>query len=477
MDLFQTDSDHAHSDSSDNAEIYSVSELNRILKDLVTDHFPLLWIEGEVSNLARPGSGHWYFSLKDRKSQARCVMFRMRNRLVNFDLENGTQILARVRVSVYEPRGDLQLIVEHMEAAGHGSLQRQFEETKSKLQSEGLFDEANKQALPLYPRRLAIITSPSGAAIKDFLKVIRRRYRKLHIDIYSVLVQGDSAAPQINDALRSAYARKDLDVIALIRGGGSLEDLWAFNDKTMARLIAQSEIPIVTGIGHEIDHTIADFAADLRAPTPSAAAELITPDSQKILAALAEQSRRLANSCRDRIQNQNQRLDWSAQRLYRKHPSIEIRQKFKTLQNSSYRLRLSAEQQFGQYKDRYSQLQTRLRLRSPANLVQTLASQMSLYSRRLNTSAYEQLNRKTHRFALATNTLNAVSPLNTLDRGYSIVLANDKQTVINEQEQAQRGDIFHVQLKRGQLTAEVTETSPEPILDLRLPPVNKPRSD
>jgi exodeoxyribonuclease VII large subunit len=259
-------------------EIYSISELNSEARVLLEKRFPLIWVEGEISNLARPASGHIYFSLKDEAAQVRCAMFKMHNRLVNFQPKNGQQVLARVRISLYEARGEFQLIVEHMEETGDGALRRQFELLKQKLFEEGLFDEAHKQALPFLPTQLGVITSPSGAAIRDILSVLKRRFPGIPVLIYPVPVQGTEAPQAIVESIHSAAKCQDCDLLILARGGGSLEDLWAFNEETVARAINACPIPIVTGIGHEIDFTIADFVADYRAPTPSAAAEFISPD-------------------------------------------------------------------------------------------------------------------------------------------------------------------------------------------------------
>ena len=264
-------------------EIFTVSDLNREARELLEGHFPLVWVEGEISNLARPSSGHIYFSLKDEAAQVRCAMFKMRNRLLNFQPENGQQVLARARISLYEARGDFQLIIEHMEETGDGALRRQFELLKHKLFEEGLFDESHKRELPSLPTRLGVITSPSGAAIRDILSVLKRRFPGIPILIYPVPVQGNEAPPAIIDAIKTAGIRKDCDLLILARGGGSLEDLWAFNDESVARAIYHCPIPVVTGIGHEIDFTIADFVADFRAPTPSAAAEYISPDQNEWL--------------------------------------------------------------------------------------------------------------------------------------------------------------------------------------------------
>ena len=251
--------------------VYSVSELNQTIRGLLESEFPLIWVEGEISNLAQPSSGHMYFSLKDESAQVRCAMFRGRNQFLRFTPENGQKVVIRARVSLYEARGEFQLIAEHMEDAGAGALQRAFEELKARLAAEGLFDESLKQDIPELPTRIGVITSPTGAAIRDVLSVLQRRFPAIPVLVYPVPVQGDGAAEKIVATLQLASKRKDCDVLLLVRGGGSLEDLWSFNEEIVARAIVASEIPVVCGVGHEVDFTIADFAADVRAPTPSAA--------------------------------------------------------------------------------------------------------------------------------------------------------------------------------------------------------------
>ena len=268
-------------------DIYSVSRLNREVRVLLERGFASLWLEAEISNLAKPSSGHWYFSLKDAAAQVRCCMFRQRNMLCVFAPRAGQKVLVRARIGLYEPRGEYQLVIDHMEDSGQGALKRQFEELSAKLAAEGLFAPERKRALPSVPRRIGVITSPTGAAIRDILHVLARRFAAIPVLIYPVAVQGAAAAAEITAAVRLAGRRAECDVLILARGGGSLEDLWAFNDEALARAIVASPIPIVSGIGHEIDFTIADFAADVRAPTPSAAAEIAVPDGEEWLASFS----------------------------------------------------------------------------------------------------------------------------------------------------------------------------------------------
>ncbi|MGH8149425.1 MAG: exodeoxyribonuclease VII large subunit, partial [Steroidobacteraceae bacterium] len=289
--------------------VYTVTRLNREVRTLLERQLAVLWVEGELSNFSQPASGHWYFSLKDRDAQVRCAMFRQRNAAVGFTPKVGQQVLARGRVSLYEPRGDFQLIVEHLEEAGVGALQREFERLKAKLAAEGLFAAELKRGLPRFPVRIAVVTSPSGAAVRDVLHILRRRFPPAAVLVYPTAVQGPAAAPAIVETLALASQRAECDVLILARGGGSLEDLWAFNDERVARAIRASSIPVITGIGHEIDFTIADFAADVRAPTPSGAAELVTPDRAAILQALAKTAGRLHGAARRELRTLGTRLD------------------------------------------------------------------------------------------------------------------------------------------------------------------------
>src|SRR5450755_3296449 len=293
-----------------NRDIYTVSRLNREVRILLERGFGTLWIEAEISNFARPSSGHWYFSLKDAAAQVRCAMFRQRNMLCAFTARDGQKVLVRARVGLYEPRGEYQLIVDHMEDAGLGALKRQFEELSARLSAEGLFAPERKRPLPALPKRIGVITSPTGAAIRDILHVLARRFPAIAVLIYPVAVQGTQAAAEILAALRLAARRAECDVLILARGGGSLEDLWAFNDEELARAIVASPIPVISGIGHEIDFTIADFAADVRAPTPSAAAELVVPDAEEWLNFFARLGARLQRGMRRRLEEDGARLRW-----------------------------------------------------------------------------------------------------------------------------------------------------------------------
>ena len=301
-------------------DIYSVSRLNREVRAVLEASFPLLWVEGEISNLARPSSGHIYFSLKDEQCQVRCAMFRMQRSRLRFSPDNGKRVLVRARVGLYEGRGEFQLIVEHMELFGEGALRQAFELLKQKLAAEGLFDSTNKKPLPALPTRIGVITSPSGAAIRDILSVLGRRFPSIPVVVYPAAVQGDAAPGELMSAIDAAVRRDECDVLIIGRGGGSLEDLWAFNDEQLARKIAGCPIPVVSAVGHEIDFTIADFVADLRAPTPSGAAEIVVPDRDDWLRAVNSLATRIARQAQRAIEDRAQALDWLNRRLLQSSP-------------------------------------------------------------------------------------------------------------------------------------------------------------
>lgn len=388
----------------------TVSQLNRQAKSLLEQGLGRLWVEGEISNIARPASGHVYFSLKDSSAQVRAAFFRQRQRGPVLNFKDGDQVLAYGRVSLYEARGDYQLIVEQVEFAGEGALKRQFEVLKKKLGAEGLFDEALKQPLPPLPQRIGVITSPSGAAVRDILSVLARRFPAIPVIVYPAAVQGDNAPAELIAALATAIRRDECDVLLLGRGGGSLEDLMAFNDEALARAIAACPIPIVSAVGHEVDFTIADFVADLRAPTPSVAAEIVAPDQEDWLRALNVLATRITRLGRRTLEDLGQALDWVSRRLVRSSPAA-------TLERSAVRLN---------------------------NLQQ-----------RLSRAARESVSGVSHRLQLAMRGLHSVSPLATLERGYAIVEdANTGKVLLNAADAAP-GDDIRARLATGELLATV----------------------
>jgi exodeoxyribonuclease VII large subunit len=439
-------------------DIYSVSRLNREVRVLLERGFGALWLEAEISNLARPSSGHWYFSLKDASAQVRCCMFRQRNMLCGFAARDGQKVLVRARIGLYEQRGEYQLLIDHMEDAGLGALKRQFEELAAKLAAEGLFAAERKRPLPSLPRQIGVITSPTGAAIHDILHVLARRFSAIPVLIYPVPVQGVSAAGEMVAALRLAGARAECDVLILARGGGSLEDLWAFNDEALARAILACPIPIISGIGHEVDFTIADFAADVRAATPSAAAEMVVPDAQEWLASVRSLGQRLRRSMRRRIEVQRERLQWMVGRAAQVSPSARITQRWQRIddleQRSSRALRqILADRRFALFEQR-----SRLWQLSPvAGLKATAARQAALLAR-LQAAGLLQLQRARERFAPLVRTLNAVSPLATLDRGYAIV-SNEEGVILRNSADAAVGSIIEARLAAGKIRAKVQEST------------------
>ena len=322
----------------DGRDVYTPARLNREARTLLERGLPALWLEGEISNLSRPSSGHWYFSLKDEAAQLRCAMFRQRNLLARFTPKDGAHVLLRGRVSLYEQRGDYQFIADHMEEAGEGELRRRFEVLKTRLAAEGLFATERKRPLPSLPRRIGVITSPTGAALRDILNILRRRFCSIPVLIYPTPVQGAAAAAQIAAAVRLASTRAECDVLILARGGGALEDLWAFNEEVVARAIVGSTVPIVSGVGHEVDFTIADFVADVRAPTPSGAAELVAPDSQEWSRNVAQFGRRLATALNRRMAARRDRFIWLQRRLTQLHPGVELRQRAQRLDDLEHRM-------------------------------------------------------------------------------------------------------------------------------------------
>ncbi len=436
--------------------VYSVSELNRTIRGLLESQFPLLWIEGEISNLAQPASGHIYFTLKDAKAQVRCAMFKGRNQLLRFRPANGQQILIRAKVGLYEARGEFQVIVEHMEEAGDGILLRQFEELKARLAKEGLFDEKLKQAIPELPRQIGVITSATGAAIRDVLSVLGRRFPSIPVQIYPVAVQGENAAPEISKALFQASRRKDCDVLLLVRGGGSLEDLWAFNEEQVARAILLCDIPVISGVGHEVDVTIADFTADHRAATPSAAAELVSPNQQTYVQKFQTFQLRLMRQMSARLERLNEQALWLQNRLKRQHPSSQLMQQSQQLDDLIQDLYSSFESLITDKKTalKYS-LQSLLNNR-PDQFIDYQQAQLQDLSSRLVYMSQLTIENKQQQLAGLSRTLQAISPLNTLSRGYSITRDAAGKTISNAG-QLQKGDIMTTQLNKGKITSRVEE--------------------
>jgi exodeoxyribonuclease VII large subunit len=461
----------------------------------------VIWVEGELSNLSVPSSGHWYFSMKDRDAQLRCAMFRQRNMSVGFTPKAGQQILARGRVSLYEPRGDYQFIVEHLEEAGVGALKREFERLKAKLAAEGLFALERKRSLPRFPRRIGVVTSPTGAALRDILHILARRFPPAAVLIYPTPVQGDAAIPSIVEAIETASARAECDVLIVARGGGSIEDLWAFNDERVARAIRASAIPIVSGIGHEIDFTIADFVADARAPTPSGAAELVAPDRAACLEALARNLERLTACMRRELRSVSSRFDAASLRLKLSHPGVRLTQQTQRLDELEQRLTAFMRREFRSIASRFEAASLRLKLahpglrlaqqrqrlddleqrlngamrgalhsdrtritemftrlvhQSPAHSVREYRLRHGALASRLQHAVKECVSRAEHRLGLAIRTLNTVSPLATLGRGFALVKRVSDGKLITDADAVAVGDEIEARLANGTLKARVT---------------------
>lgn len=423
--------------------IYTPSELNHEARLHLEAGFGRIWIEGEISNLSRPASGHVYFSLKDDKAQISCALFRSNTHGMGFKPENGMLVRAHGRVSLFEARGNYQLIADSLVRSGEGLLRAKFELLKNTLASEGLFDEAQKKALPAFPHRIAVITSPTGAALRDILNVLQRRWPVATVRVYGVPVQGEEAAPAIVDALSAANKQNWAQVIVTGRGGGSLEDLWAFNEESVARAIFASDLPVVSAVGHEIDFSISDFVADLRAPTPSAAAELISPDQRTLKQNLTLINNRLEQRSVHLLQRLSQKLDHLAHRLRQQHPGQRLAQHRKILQQAKHRLQLAA-----------------------TRIVPERRRQMQELSRHRLLSAGKRIVPERRRMLQdLARTLNAVSPLPTLDRGYAIVTDAQSGTAISSVTNVKPNQALLTQLSDGQVISTVDKVNDTSLSD------------
>ena len=390
-------------------DIFSVSQLNSFVRDLLEETLPLVWVEGEISNFAAPQSGHWYFSLKDAGAQVRCAMFRGNQRKLGFTPKDGMHILIRARVSLYENRGEFQLIAEDMEERGEGKLRKAFDALKKKLEAAGLFDEAHKKSLPSYPGQIGVITSATGAALRDILNVLKRRYTSAPIIIYPTLVQGSTAAPAIVQAIATANSRNECDVLILARGGGSLEELWAFDEESVAHAIYQSNIPIISGVGHEVDFTIADFVADVRAPTPSAAAEICTPDQAELLQHLQKYEQQLARRMQQKVLGGKQQLAWMEKHLLQQHPKRRLLEQ---------------------------------------------AQRLDMFDMTLTNIITKHITKLQTQLANAAAKLDALSPLATLKRGYAIATDTNNH-IIHSTKTTTPGDKIKVRLHDGTLSCTI----------------------
>ncbi len=435
----------------------SVTELNRTVRTLIERGVGRVWVEGEMSNLARPASGHLYFSLKDDAAQVRCAWFRQRQRSPTINLKNGDKLLAYGKVSLYEARGDYQLIVERLEAAGEGELRRRFEELKRKLAAEGLFDEALKKPLPTLPHCIGVITSPSGAAVRDVLSVLQRRFPAIPVVVYPVAVQGDAAAPEICAALLLAARRAECDVLILGRGGGSLEDLWAFNEEAVARAIYDCPLPVISAVGHEVDFTIADLVADYRAPTPSGAAEIVVPDQREWQRHFALACKRFSGHMQRLLEDRYQKLDWLARRLRQCSPQATVTRQGEQLQGLRKTLATAMRTDLMRRSRAIERIESRLRQQSPAARLQRMALRLASLRQRLNAGAEASIAATANRLALSSRALQAISPLATLERGYAIV-SDTEGRAITDAGAITKGSVIEARLAHGRIEAIVSKT-------------------
>lgn len=440
-------------------EVLTVSQLNGRARVLLEDVFTGIWVEGEISNLSRPASGHVYFTLKDSNAQVRCALFRQNAARVRQALKDGLQVKVRGKVSLYEGRGDYQLILDTLEPAGDGALRLAFEALKTKLDEEGLFSTERKRALPQHPRRIGIITSPSGAVIRDIISVFRRRAPQVELIVIPTAVQGREAIGQIVRALQLAD-RGGFDALILARGGGSLEDLWCFNEEPVARAIDACVTPIVSAVGHETDVSISDFVADVRAPTPSAAAELLAPDSSDLLRRVENLQRRLISRMREKLMREQLRLDGLSRRL--RHPGERLRQQAQRLDDLDMRMRRAFEQHMRKQQLQVAHLQSRLAAQHPGRTLGFLRQRLDSLAERLPRAIREQI--KTRRLQLQSQvqTLHVVSPLATLGRGYSILLDERGQAIRNAA-QTHTGQRLTARLSEGELQVRVEDNHLTPV--------------
>jgi exodeoxyribonuclease VII large subunit len=433
--------------------IYSVSQLNEEIKLLLETHFDFVWVEGEISNLRMPMSGHYYMVLKDEKAQIHAVMFRPQTRYIKFRPEDGMKVIAQGRVGLYEPRGEYQIIIDYLEPLGVGALALAFEQMKKKLAGEGLFDEKIKKPLPFLPQKVAVITSPTGAAIRDFLKVIRRRFANIEIILVPVKVQGDEATGEIVEALEFVNLALDVDVIVLTRGGGSLEDLWAFNREEVAYAIRASRIPVVSAVGHEIDVTISDLTADLRAPTPSAAAELLVAEKESLKDRIVQFRSRLALAFKSHLLSRSQRLQILTKGLG--DPRRRLADSWLRLDEFHSRV-VRLAQVMVREKKRHLTSETRaLMLYSPMSFIVSLRQRIDFQKRSLTTGMMRRLQDSRNALTLLTEKMKDISPLSVLQRGYAVVRKLPEKWVLTRASQVAKGDYVSLTLAEGELECKV----------------------
>ncbi|MDH4908363.1 exodeoxyribonuclease VII large subunit [Xanthomonas axonopodis pv. ricini] len=436
-----------------NDQILTPSQLNSLARDLLEGSFPLVWVEAELSSVTRPASGHLYFTLKDARAQIRCAMFKPKSTWLKFQPREGLRVLARGRLTLYEARGDYQLVLDHMEEAGEGALRRAFDELRARLAAEGLFDSERKQALPAHVQRLAVITSPSGAAVRDVLSVLARRFPLLEVDLLPSLVQGDSAAAQITSLLQRADASGRYDVILITRGGGSLEDLWAFNDERLARAIAAAQTPVVSAVGHETDFSLSDFVADVRAPTPSVAAELLVPDQRELVARVRRAQARMTQLQQHALGNAMQRADRLALRLRAQSPQARLQLLHRRQQDAGRQLRARMMQVLERLQARVQRGQAQLQAHNPQR--QLAGLQQRLRALHPQAAMQRRLQHDQLQLRSIARSLEAVSPLATVARGYAIVTRAADGSVVRSAAEVVTGERLRAQLADGSIQVRV----------------------
>lgn len=440
--------------SSQTSAIFTVSRLNQTVRLLLEQEMGQVWISGEISNFSQPASGHWYFTLKDDAAQVRCAMFRNSNRRVTFRPQHGQQVLVRANITLYEPRGDYQIIVESMQPAGEGLLQQKFEQLKATLSAEGLFDQQFKNPLPSPARCVGVITSKTGAALHDILHVLKRRDPSLPVIIYPTAVQGDDAPGQIVRAIELANMRNECDVLIVGRGGGSLEDLWSFNDERVARAIFASRIPVVSAVGHETDVTIADFVGDLRAPTPSAAAEMVSRNQQELVRQLQSAQQRLGMAMDYFLANRSRRFTQLHHRLQQQHPQLRLARQQSALERLQQRMNIAIDSQLKRSGQQQFRLLQRLNHQNPQPRIHRAQSRVQQLEYRLADTIRARLSLTRERFGNAVTHLEAVSPLSTLARGYSVTSSADGN-VLKHTKQVKAGDLLTTRVTDGWVESEV----------------------
>jgi len=444
------------------AQAYTVSQLTALIRGRLEEEFFEVWVEGEVSDLRVPSSGHVYFMLKDQQAQLRCVLFKGNQRFLRFHPEDGMSVLARGRITVYDRRGEYQLLCDYLEPLGSGALQKAFEQLKDRLAKEGLFDEARKRPIPFWPERIGIVTSPTGAAIRDILNILNRRFAAVQVLINPVRVQGEGAAQEIAQAIRELEIQPGVEVIILARGGGSIEDLWAFNEEVVARAIASCRVPVISAVGHEIDYTISDFVADLRAPTPSAAAELVVHNRQQLEEHLAILEKRLLQVVMHRVEISRTRISHLTEGRIFRDPRLLIRNRQESIDEQETRLSRAMSLLAARSRERALHAERLMARLHPSRQVKALLACIAEHERRLGCLMRVSINQRRQALAAAMGALDALSPLGVLKRGYSLCWRLPEETLVRESADLRAGDLVRLRFNRGGAICEVKRRGDSP---------------